>query len=70
MLPWSSSVLYGSAKGYVHQGNTTADTAYYWLAEEKLQRAHVMVPEQTLYEDLLNQIHASIKSIDTAEITS
>ena len=57
LLPWSSSVLYSSAKGYVHQGNITGDTSYYQLAEEKLQRAHAMVPEQTLYSELLEQIH-------------
>jgi O-antigen ligase len=58
LLPWSSLVLYGSAKGYVHQGNATEDAHYYQLAEEKLQRAHEMVPDQTLYVDLLNQLSA------------
>ena len=56
LLPWSSSVLYGSAKGYILQGNATGDPSYYRLAEEKLERAHRMVPDQMLYIDLLNQI--------------
>lgn len=66
MLPWSSSVLYGSAKGYVHQGNITGNAVNYQIAEEKLQRAHAMVPAQILYTDLLDQIHASTQSIDTS----
>jgi len=70
MLPWSSSVLYGSAKGYVHQGNITGDTAYYQLAEEKLQLAHAMVPEQTLYTDLLEQIQTSARSMDTLKASN
>lgn len=57
MMPWSSLVLYNSAKGYVLQGNATGDAKYYQLAKEQLQQAHERVPEQMLYTDLLNEIN-------------
>ncbi len=56
MLPWSSWVLYGEAKGYVLEGNASGDVSNYRLAEEKLRLAHKMVPHQTGYTDLLNQL--------------
>ncbi|WP_028612344.1 O-antigen ligase family protein [Paenibacillus harenae] len=58
LLPWSSTVLYGSAKGYVKQGNETGESFYYRLAEKKLRQAHEMLPDQVLYMNLLNQINA------------
>ncbi len=56
MLPWSSWVLYGEAKGYLIEGNASGDVSDYRLAEERLRRAHKMVPHQTGYTDLLNQL--------------
>ncbi|MEX2103884.1 MAG: hypothetical protein WD907_00935, partial [Bacilli bacterium] len=56
LLPWSSSALYDSAKGYVRQGNATGESSYYWLAREKLLAAHERVPDQTLYTDLLDKL--------------
>lgn len=56
MLPWSSWVLYGEAKGYVLEGNASGDVSDYRLAKEKLRQAHKMVPHQTGYTDLLNQL--------------
>lgn len=56
MLPWSSTVLYGSAKEYVRQGNETGDHSYYEMARKKLVMASEKVPDQTLYQELLNQI--------------
>jgi O-antigen ligase len=56
MLPWSSWVLYGEAKGYVLEGNESGDVSLYGFAKEKLQRAHEMVPRQTGYTELLNQL--------------
>ncbi|MBW5445633.1 hypothetical protein GE107_06090 [Cohnella sp. CFH 77786] len=64
MLPWSSNALYGSAKGYVLQGNATGDGSYYQMAREKLKMAHNKVPEQTLYTDLLKQLPVNSTKID------
>jgi hypothetical protein len=62
LLPWSSSALYGSAKGYVLQGNETGDSSYYQTAKSKLLLAHKLVPDQTLYKELLDQLsHISTK---------
>ena len=58
MLPWSSSIPYESAKGYVRQGNETGQWVYYQLAREKLLEAKEKVPEQALYDDLLRQLPA------------
>lgn len=56
MLPWSSWVLYGEAKGYVLEGNASGNKNAYRLAKEKLRSALERVPEQTLYSDLLQQL--------------
>ncbi len=56
ILPWSSSVLYNSAKGYVLQGNDSGVADYYQMASMQLRLAHGKVPEQTLYTELLKDI--------------
>ena len=56
MLPWSSLVLYGEAKGYLIEGNASGDVSDYRLAEERLRRAHKIGTASTGYTDLLNQL--------------
>jgi hypothetical protein len=57
MVPWSSSIRYESAKGYVLMGNQSRDSIYYDAAARKLKAARAMVPEQTLYMDLLEELN-------------
>ncbi|WP_197286040.1 O-antigen ligase family protein [Paenibacillus sp. FJAT-27812] len=56
-VPWSSSVLYESAKIYVRMGNGSGDSSHYEKAEGELLKAKGMVPEQKLYNDLLESIN-------------
>jgi O-antigen ligase len=56
-IPWSSSILYESAKIYVRMGNDSGDPSDYELAEGELLKAKQMVPEQKLYTDLLESIN-------------
>ncbi len=60
-IPWSSSILYETAKVYVRMGNETKQSVYYELAEQELLKARLKVPQQKLYINLLNDIYESEK---------
>ena len=55
-LPWSSSILYETAKLYVHMGNQSGDLAHYRAAEAKLTEAAGKVQGKAVYEELLEAV--------------
>jgi len=56
LIPWSSSILYETAKVYVHMGNHARNDSFYKLAETKLLKATGMVSEKRIYTDLLIEL--------------
>ncbi|MBH5319139.1 O-antigen ligase family protein [Paenibacillus sp. GSMTC-2017] len=56
LLPWSSSILYESAKNDVRLGNIDNKQYYYSIAEDKLIVASAKVPRQKKYSELLKEI--------------
>lgn len=60
MLPWSPTVTYDKAKMYILLGNETGDFTYYETAHQLLTKAHRMLPEQTLYLDLMEEIELKV----------
>jgi len=56
-IPWSSSILFESAKLHVRMGNQSGDSSDYEQAAEELRKAQIKVPKQKLYSDLMNAIN-------------
>lgn len=57
VIPWSSAILYESAKIYVRMGNDSGDPRDYEQAERELLKARHMVPQQEVYKVLLKSIN-------------
>ncbi len=55
-IPWSSTILYESAKNDVRRGNAMKNRQDYVSAAAKMDKAHEMLPKQTLYSDLLEEL--------------
>jgi tetratricopeptide (TPR) repeat protein len=56
MIPWSDTAHYEAAKLYVILGNQTKDFRFYQHARTELEAAQRLVPKQSLYPSLLQQL--------------